>query len=347
MMVANFATTPDLDRAADALVDYMNTKAGDSVVITVDTDTDARAIDAIFRRVQAVQARVVILTMPRLPYQGALADPYVPPAVGPAVKNCDVWIDLTFPYMAGCHVHDEATREGGTAKYLLGGDMGSAGLFRLFGAVDLDKYFELLRPFEKALTSLKGHDVRITDRLGSDVTFKLAEPPFGKPRRADKAGTFLVPGSCTMFPELESVKGTLKFAAIFHEYFTTLSEPLTVHVDGKIREIEGGGADRLLLDRALRRAGGGEYGFVIHFTYGMNPGARATGHSFIEDSRVMGNNAVGMGLPWWMPGGGENHPDAVLSKQSIWIDGEQLVRDGLPIAKDLIEAAKGLVPLPH
>jgi 2,5-dihydroxypyridine 5,6-dioxygenase len=150
-----------------------------------------------------------------------------------------------------------------------------------------------------------------------------------------------------MFPELESVKGTLKFTAIFHEYFTTLSDPLTVHVDGKIKAIEGGGADRLLLDRPLRRAGGGEYGFVIHLTYGMNPGARTTGQSFIEDSRVMGNNAVGMGLPWWMPGGGENHPDAVLSKQSIWIDGEQVVQDGLPIAKELIEPAKGLIPLPH
>lgn len=346
-MSGNFAVVPDLDKAADALVDYMGTKPGDSVVITADTSTDTRAIDAIFRRLQALQARTVILTMPRLPYQGALADPYVPPAVGPAVKNCDVWIDLTFPYMAGCHVHDEATRDDGTAKYLLGGDMGSEGLFRLFGSVDLDRYFELLRPFEIALTSKKGHDVRITDLLGTDVSFKLADPPFGKPRRAEKPGTYLVPGSCTMFPDLESVRGTLKFAAIFHEYFTTLSEPLTVHVDGKIREIEGAGADRLLLDRALRRAGGGEYGFIIHFTYGMSPSARATGRSFIEDSRVIGNNAVGMGLPWWMPGGGENHPDAVLTKQSIWIDGEQVVRDGLAISSDLIEPARELVPLPH
>ena len=30
----------------------------------------------------------------------------------------------------------------------------------------------------------------------------------------------------------------------------------------------------------------------------------------------------------WVPGGGENHPDAVLSKQSIWLDGEPIVRDG-------------------
>src|SRR3546814_8977727 len=103
-----------------------------------------------------------------------------------------------------------------------------------------------------------------------------------------------------MFPSMESVQGILRFKSVFHEYFTTLEEPLEVQVDGKIREIRGGGVDRLVLERSLKRAGGGGYGYMIHFTYGMNPGARATGRSFIEDSRVMGNNAVGMGLPWWI-----------------------------------------------
>src|SRR3546814_4072995 len=170
----------------------------------------------------------------------------------------------------------------------------------------LDSYFTALRPFEKSLTSHEGATVRVTDPLGSDLSFKLAKPPYEKPRRADKPGTYLVPGSCTMFPDMESVQGILRFKSVFHEYFTTLEEPLEVQVDGKIREIRGGGVDRLVLGRSLKRAGGGGYGYMIHFTYGMNPGARATGRSFIEDSRVMGNNAVGMGLPWWIPGGGEN-----------------------------------------
>ena len=43
---------------------------------------------------------------------------------------------------------------------------------------------------------------------------------------------------------------------------------------------------------------------------------------------AIGNNAVGLGIPWWEPGGGENHPDAVVSMQSMWIDGEQIVHDG-------------------
>jgi hypothetical protein len=345
-MRSNATRVPDLRSAADALVDYMALTAGESAVITADTDTDAAAVAAVFQSVTALSASATVLTMSRLPFQGALADPYIPPAVGAAVGSCDVWIDLAFPYMAGSHVHDDATREG-KARYLLGGDMGSGGLLRLFGAVDLDGYFQALRPYETVLTSGPGREVRVTDRLGTDVTFKLAEAPYGKPRRADKPGTYLVPGSCTMFPELESVRGTVCFASIFHEYFTELSEPLTLTVDGRIRSISGGGVDRLLLDRALLRAGGGEYGYLIHFTYGMNPAARRTGRSFIEDSRILGNNAVGMGLPWWMPGGGENHPDAVLSKQSIWIEGREVVKDGLATDPSLLDAAKMLVPLPH
>src|SRR3546814_3735714 len=94
--------------------------------------------------------------MPRLPFQGALADPFIPPGVAGAVSAADVWIDFTFPYMAGCHVHDEVTRHG-KARYLLGGDMGLGGLLRLFGAVDLDSYFTALRPFEKSLTRSEEH----------------------------------------------------------------------------------------------------------------------------------------------------------------------------------------------
>lgn len=345
-MQGKLSRVPSLLSSAHALVDYMGVKPGENVVITVDTDTDLAVATAVFESASLSSGSVSVIKMARLPYQGALADPYIPSSVRAAVKSCDVWIDLTFPYMAGSHAHDEATREG-RARYLLGGDIGSGGLLRLFGAIDLDRYFEALRPFEKELTSGPGRQVRVTDPQGTDVTFKLAEAAYGKPRRAAEPGTYLVPGSCTMFPDLESVQGQVCFVSVFHEYFTELADVITLTVDGRIRNVKGGGVDRLVLDRALLRAGGGQYGYLIHFTYGMNPAARRTGRSFIEDSRVIGNNAVGMGLPWWMPGGGENHPDAVLSKQSIWIDGNQVVDNGLAIAPTLREAAAALTPIPH
>jgi len=93
-----------------------------------------------------------------------------------------------------------------------------------------------------------------------------------------------------MFPATDSVKGMLKGVAAFHEHYARFSEPATLVVDGQIREV--------------------------------------TGESFIEDMRTAGNDAVGLGIPFWLPGGGENHPDAIVTEQSIRVDGQKIVEDG-------------------
>ena len=69
------------------------------------------------------------------------------------------------------------------------------------------------------------------------------------------------------------------------------------------------------------------------------------GKSFIEDQRVVGCNAVGLGLPQWIDGGGENHPDCVMREQSFWIGDEQIIDRGRIVAPlDLAEAAAELRP---
>jgi leucyl aminopeptidase (aminopeptidase T) len=334
------ARTPaaDVARAADVVVrDYLAVRAGEVVLITADTATDPSVAEALMVAAARADARPSLLTIPRLPYQGALADPYIPPVVAGAVAACAVWIDLTFPYLAGSHVADTAIHDG-RARYLLGGDMRAAQLARLFGAVDLDAYYEVHRAFDEVTAAAIDRPVRITDRRGSDVTFTLAKPGFAKPRRADRPGLYFVPGACTMFPATESVRGVLHVVAAFHEHYARFAEPATLVLDGRIREVTGGGADRAVLRRALRRAAGGDYGQVIHVTHGIHPAARMTGESFIEDMRTAGNDAVGLGIPFWLPGGGENHPDAILTEQSIWIDGEKVVEDGVIVAPPRLAA---------
>lgn len=337
---------PELATAADVLLrDYMVLKPGDSVLITADTATDMAAAQAIMNAASVTGAKPSLLVIPQLPFQGALADPYVPPALAAAADSSSVWIDLTFPYLAGAHVQDEAMKTG-RVRYLLGGDMGAGGLVRLFGKVDLDRYYAVHQGFDELVHGAIGKSVRITDELGSDVSFTLAKPGFRKPRRAEAPGMYLVPGSCTMFPELESVRGEIHVRAAFHEYYTPLSPPLVFRVDGRIKELAGGGNERRIMDRALRRAADGQYGHVIHFTHGIHPAARVTGSSFIEDMRATGNNAVGFGVPWWLPGGGENHPDAIVSMQSIWIDGRQIVDRGQIVAPaPLARLSDALAPI--
>ncbi|MCW5730630.1 MAG: hypothetical protein KIT20_07730 [Alphaproteobacteria bacterium] len=333
---------PELRLAADVLADYMNIGANSNVLVTTDTATDARAAEAVFASALAAGARPVVVEVPRLPFQGKLCDPFIPAILEGAVSRCDVWIDLTFPYLAGSSVHDHAM-ESGNVRYLLGGDMGAGGLTRLFGGVDLDEYQSAFDVFSKVLTQPEGTEIRVANSKGTDVTFRLGKSAYGKPRRALKPGTYLVPGSCTMFPDIESVKGVIRTEAGFHEYFTPFDGQVTIEVDGRIRSVHGGGADRHVLERALRRAGNGDYGYIIHFTFAMHPAARRTGQSFIEDSRVMGMNAVGLGLPWWVPGGGENHPDVVVGDQSIWVEGQLVIEAGIAVAPpELVAASRNL-----
>ena len=340
------SNTPELARAADVLVrDYMAVRQNENVVITADTATDMVAVQAVLSCVEAIGAKGAVITIPQLPFQGTLADPYIPDTVSGAFIHCDVWIDLTFPYFAGATVHDEAIKTG-RVRYLLGGDMGSGGLARLFGKIDLDRYFEVHHRFDAVISGAEGKESRVTNGHGTDVCFTIGKSSYAKPRRADQPGMYLVPGACTIFPEKESVRGTIAVASAFHEYYTSMPEPLVLQIDGKIKHMSGGGPERSVMDRALRRAGGGEYGYVIHFTHGIHPSARQTGRSFVEDMRVTGADSVGLGLPWWEPGGGENHPDAIVSMQSLWVDDTQIVKDGALVGPpDLAELGDGLQPL--
>jgi hypothetical protein len=334
-----------LIRAAENLLDFMSVRSGEDVLITADFATDRAVSSAIFAMAERLGARPSIVVAPKLPFQGTLADPYISRTVATAVKNCDVWIDLTFPYLAGSHVHDEAM---GTKKvrYILGGDMARDNFARLFGMADFDQYFDAQGEFDRVFVGAIGKTVRITTPLGTDVSFTLSKSGFTKPRRAANPGMYLVPGSCSIAPQIETVKGKVVVTSSFHEFYEPLAAPITLSVNGKISELSGGGPSREPLNRAMLRAGGGEYGSIIHFTHGLHPAARMTGRCFIEDMRTIGSNAVGLGIPWWEPGGGENHPDTVLTEQSVWIDNEQIIRDGAIIAPPrLAERAAKLAPI--
>lgn len=321
--------------AADFILrDFLCVSAGEQVLITADPVSDHRAIAALRNAARVQRAIAAVMTIPQLPFQGALSDPYIPEPLAVAVKNCDVWIDLTFPYLAGSHAHAEAMKTNRVRSLVLH-DLTADGITRLFTSVDFDRLFALQEAFDALVTKSTGTMGRVTSRGGTDVSFTIGKPATRKIRRTNKPGTYTPPGSAVIYPDPASVRGTLVIDATFHEYYTLLKSPLVMKVDGRIQEISGGGADLRVMDRALRRAGGGEYGSIIHFSHGFHPAARFSGQSFIESIRAPGNNAVGLGIPWWEPGGGENHPDAVLSMQSMWIDGRQIVSDGIIVAPEL------------
>lgn len=317
-----------LARAADTLLGgHFCVQKGETVVLTADDRTDTAILDALVTGAARHGAKPCVLTFPQLPFQGALADPYITDPVLAATANSDVWLDLTFPYMAGSKAFDAAMKQRRT-RYMLLGDIGAAGFARLYGRVDFDRLFELQLAVDRFFVEAQGKAGRITSPAGTDIEFVVGKPATKKERYAKNPGSQTVPGSAIFYPELDSVRGVIALESIFHEYYTPLQTPLKLEIDGKIRALDGAAADVRVADRSLRRAGGGEYGHVIHLTIGLHPCAVISGRSFIEDIRAVGANAIGLGLPWWLPGGGENHPDGVVTDQSMWIDGVQVVDRG-------------------
>ena len=325
--------------AARALVvDQFCVKRGETVVVTADSNTDTAAVEALLGAAAGAGAKTLLLQIPQLPYQGKLADPFIPDALASAVAASDVWFDMTFPYMAGSSTHDRAMKEGRT-RYLLLGDTNAAALRRLYATADLDTLFRMQNAFDDLMAAHQGAQCRVTAARGTDFTFRLGKPGGKKKRHADAPGTSTVPGSCIFYPQPDSVKGTIALDAIFHEYYSLIGEPIRLTLEGEIREVTHIKDHALVTERALRRAGGGRYGRVVHLTCGFHPAARFTGRSFIEDIRTVGANAIGLGVPWWEPGGGENHPDGVVTEQCFWLDGEQIVSDGRIIAPTPLAAA--------
>ncbi|MBO6947338.1 MAG: hypothetical protein JJ855_05100 [Rhodospirillales bacterium] len=328
---------------ADVLArDHFMVKGGEQVLLTADTSSDLAAAEAILSVCRALGADPVLTVIPQLPFQGKLADPYISDVVSRAALESDVWFDMTFPYMAGSDMHDAVMKQG-KCRYMLLGDVDATGLDNLLGRTDLDAVFALQQAFDQLITSREGADCRVTNPAGTDVTFTLGKTVTKKSRRTSAPGAYTPLGSGIFYPVPETVKGKIVLDGVFHEFYTLLDTPMTLIVDGKIQQIADGGGQTMAMDRALRRAGGGEYGQVIHFTYGFHPTARFSGTSFIEDIRSCGSNAIGLGKPWWEPGGGENHPDAVVTNQSLWIDGEMIVGDGRIVGpQDVLVAADAL-----
>lgn len=330
--------------AVDVLLgDYLSLTGKERVVITTDMQSDMALVNLLLEGAYRRAAEATAVVIPKLPQQGAGADEAITTALRGAISDADVWIDLTFPYMAGSGPHDEVMHKK-QARYLLLGDLRLDSFTRLYGDTDLDLYFAAQAEFDKVF-GREGARCRITCPLGTDITFELAKSAFSKPRRALEPGMYTILGACSVGADTKSIKGRIVLSAVFHQVYERLPQPVSVEVDGTIKGISGSGATAIKFERAVQRASAGSQGKIIHFTNGLHPTALITGRCFNEDMRALGNNAVGFGLPWWEPGGGENHPDGVIFGQSIWIEGEPIVQNGRIVggSEALVRAVDALV----
>jgi hypothetical protein len=337
-----------LDQASRTLVEqHFAIQPGEHVLITVDPLADAALVASLSDAVTRCGAKLMTAVIPQLPFQGGLADPYLSDPLAAAAVAADVWLDFTFPYIAGSKLHDAALKAG-RVRYGLMNMPDAASFARIYGQVDFAALMDFQMALVEWLDGSAGKEAHVTCPLGTDLRFGLDKVKLKRERVARSPGMHTTPGAQNLYPLDGSARGRTVLQALFDETYRALRRPITVVTDGTVRAIEGGAAeDRPRLDRALRRAAGGEgYGRMIHFTMGFHPAALFTGRHFIEDIRTPGANAVGMGLPWWVPGGGENHPDGVVLDQTLKVEGETIIAEGRFLGPaHLLELHGKLVPL--
>jgi hypothetical protein len=319
-----------LERASRVLVeDHFAIAEGESVLLTVDSATDPAVTTAVGNAVIRRGGKLMTAVIPQLPFQGGLADSFVPDPLAAAAVAADAWLDFTFPYLAGSKMHDAALKAGRVRYGLL--NMTAAESFsRVYGGVDFSALMDFQIALVEFLDGCAGKEAHVTCPLGTDLRFGLDKVKIKRARVASMPGMHTTPGAQNLYPLDGSARGRTVLQALFDETYRVLRKPITVITDGTIQRIEGGSAEDIpRLERSLRRAASGKgYGRMIHFTLGFHPATVFTGRHFIEDIRTPGSNAIGMGLPWWEEGGGENHPDGVVLDQTLTIDGQLIMENG-------------------
>lgn len=340
----------ELGKASAVLIEELfKLKQGESLVITCDTESDMRVVDATARTAFAVGAKPMVLRTAAPLGVGRQTDSFLP--VGPlrgALKNADCWVEFNKQYLLYSDTWQTVTSENPRLRYLCLPAMNVDVFVRLFARVDQRLLADFLGTV--ATTIGKARHVRLVTAAGTDVSFENAptHPVLPRTGYADTPGTHMLAGMIAWAPAFETIDGVLVLDGSIVPQIGILGRPVKVRLRrGEIQAIEGG--------READEWGSWLRGFddpqmlrVAHVSCGFHPGARLTGQ-IGEDERIWGGCQWGFGAvaSYLTPPRGTpapSHTDAISLNCSIWLDGRQITDLGRVVDRDLAVLAGALKP---
>ncbi len=319
---------------------------GEEVVITADTGSDWRVVEAIAQAVRLVEAKPIVLWFEAPPAVGKAADPYLPLRVlRSALRDADVWIELNKSWLLYSSAYEEVLA-GGHVRYLCLVGMNADMLVRLVGRVDIQALYALQRKL--AEITAKCRRMRIVTPRGTDVVFENdPERPILVEGEVTGPGEYMLIGQVDWAPIEESIEGTIVFDGSVWppQELGLLREPITLHVEkGVIKSVEGGWEARVF-ETWLKGFNDPRMLMIAHISYGCNPGAKLTGN-ILEDERVWGVVEWGIGSqsPTFRGriGSAPSHTDGVCLRPTVWGDGVKIIEDGEYVHPELRKLASKL-----
>lgn len=337
----------ELGKAADILVrELFKLKAGEEFIITADTETDMRVVEATARAAFAVDAKPVIFWHPSPLGIGKAADPMLPlKSLTATLKEADAWVEFNAKWLLYSTPWDVAIKENKKLRYLCLVEMDTDMMIRCIGRVN----FPVLKEFQEKVAEMtrKAKKMRITTPAGTDVSFEMdpKNPVNVEVGYADTPGPHFLAGQIAWTPKVGSVNGTIVFDGSLVP-LGLLKEPVKLHVEkDKITKIEGG-KEAIEFEAWLKSFNDPNMFLMAHVCYGFHPNAKLTGVC-LEDERIWGCTEWGIGNvgPMLLPPNGRpaaSHTDGICLNSSVWLDNVQITDKGKVIHPELVKLAKKL-----
>ncbi|SHI49967.1 Leucyl aminopeptidase (aminopeptidase T) [Dethiosulfatibacter aminovorans DSM 17477] len=330
-------------KAAYKLVkDVMLAKEGENIVITADSSSDRRVVEATANAAYSVGAIPVVIYCPTS--ENAYAEP-VPP-IGQAVSHADVWIEFAYSSIMLCSSYQKALDFG--CRYINLTGMDVTMMVNTIGKVDYKLVVELGELIKGKLE--KADEVIIRDKNGTDLkAYNRGRAIRHSGQIATNKGyPYMLGGQISWCPVEETINGTLVFdVALFPptELGLLNSNIVLTFENGRVVNIDGG-KDAAVFRAWLENFEDENMYRLAHYSLGFNPGVtKATGR-IVEDERIFGCMEFGIGSQgsqikgaFWTAA---SHTDGVVSKPSIILDGKPLEINGKYVDPEVAALCKKL-----
>jgi len=326
--------------------DIMKIKPNEEVVITADTGSDWRVVEAVAQAAKVLNAKPLVAWYASPHGVGKAADKYIPlKSLKSLLRESDVWIEFNKNWLLYSTPYEEAMKTGKTRYICLVG-MDTEMMVRNIGKVNIDILYKFQRKLAE-ITSRSKH-MRITTPAGTNIEFDNDNHrPVLVEGEVEGPGEYMLFGQVDWAPIENSINGTIVFDGSVWppEELGLLKKPIKLFIkNGTIINIEGD-YEAKIFKAWLESFNDPNMFKIAHLSYGCNPGAQLTGN-ILEDERVWGVVEWGIGFQSATfkgnLGPASSHTDGICLSPTVWGDDEKIIENGEYVHPELIDMAKQL-----
>ncbi len=332
-----------LQAAKKVINEIMLVKPGETVVITADTTSDIRVIQATAAATIEAEAKPIVITFQASLDKEIMIEPT--PPVAEAIKAADVWID--YQYQLFYTRAWKAAMDAG-ARLFLAAACDVNMLMNTVGKVNYPKMIELGETIVELINA--SSEMRITSPAGTDLTMSTED------RIAQQSGAYgtkkgtsvMLGGQTTLCPVEETINGKLVFdGGLFPPgEIGVMKSPVELTVEkGVVTHVEGG-REAHLFKKWLESWDDEKMYWLAHVSQGFNSGVQEPTGRIEEDERIFGCVECGLGTQGEGLGGkgwaAASHTDGITLNPSIYLDREAIEKDGFYVHSRLAQLCKEL-----